>query len=106
MYARHKIRRLTGTRTEAEFLGELQTILLQSTSDSLGGVRGLYCRVRDLSKKVALYFCCEGRSVLLRTEGAFHVSIHRCDTAWSGHLELEIGVVRDFIEASERGSSE
>ena len=45
MYARHEFHRLTGTRMEAELLGELwmgRTILLQSTPDSLDGVRGLY----------------------------------------------------------------
>ena len=71
MYARHKFRRLTGTRTEAKLLGELwtcRTILLQGTPDSLDGVRGLYRRIGDLPKKAALYFCCEGRGVLLRTE--------------------------------------
>ena len=40
------------------------------------------------------------------TEGAFHVSIDCYDTAWSGHLEFEIGIVWDRIEASECGSSE
>ena len=44
--------------------------------------------------------------MLLSTEGAFHVSINCYNTAWSGHLEFEIGIVRDRIEASERGSSE
>ena len=38
--------------------------------------------------------------MLLSAEGAFHVSIH------CFNLEFEIGVVRDCIEASERGSSE
>ena len=44
--------------------------------------------------------------MLLSTEGAFHVSIDCYNTAWSGHLEFQIGIVRDRIEASERGSSE
>ena len=44
--------------------------------------------------------------MLLSTEGPFHVSIDCYDTAWSGHLEFEIGIVRAHIEASERGSSE
>ena len=57
-------------------------------------------------KKVDLYFCCKGSGVLLSTEGAFRVSIDRYDTAWSGHLELEVGVVRHCIESSECGSSE
>ena len=44
--------------------------------------------------------------MLLSTEGAFHVSIDRYDTAWSGHLELEVGVVRHHIESRECGSFE
>ena len=82
------------------------TVLLQSSSDSLDGVRELYCRIEVLPKKATLYFCCKGRGVLLSTEGAFRISIDRYDTAWSGHLELEVGVVRHRIESSECGSSE
>ena len=44
--------------------------------------------------------------MLLGTEGAFHVSIDCYDTAWSGHLEFEIGIVRHRIEASKCGLSE
>ena len=44
--------------------------------------------------------------MLLGTEGAFRVSIDCYDTAWSGHLELEISVVWHHIESSECGSSE
>ena len=44
--------------------------------------------------------------MLLGMEGALRVSIDCYDTAWSGHLEFEIAIVRDHIEASERGSSE
>ena len=40
------------------------------------------------------------------TEGAFCVSIECYDTAWSGHLELEISVVWHLIESSECGFSE
>ena len=94
---------------EAELLGELWTgrmILLQSTSDSLGSVRGLYCRIRGLPKKAALYFCYESHSVLLRTEGALCVSIDCYNPARSGHLELEVGIVRHRIESDECGLSE
>ena len=93
MYTRHKFRRLTGTRTEAELLGELwtcQTILLQGTPDSLDGVRGLYHRIGGLPQKAALYFCCEGRSVLLRAERVLCVSINCDDPPRSWHLELEV----------------
>ena len=44
--------------------------------------------------------------MLLSTEGALHVSIDSYDTAGSGHLEFEVGIVRDRIEASEHSSSE
>ena len=101
MYARHKFRRLTGTRTEAELLVKLwmcQTVLLQGTPDSLDGVRGLYRRIDGLPKKVALYFCCEGRSVLLRTERAFCVSIDYYNPMRSWHLELEVCVMRHRIK--------
>ena len=109
MYGRHKFDRLIGTGTEAELLVELWTswkVLLRSSSDSLDGVRGLYCRIVVLLKKATLYFCCKGRGVLLSTEGALRISIDCYNTAWSGHLELEVWVVRHHIESSECGSSE
>ena len=43
--------------------------------------------------------------MLLSTEGVFRISINRYDTAWSGHLELEVSIVRHRIESSECGSS-
>ena len=109
MYARHRFRRLTGTRTEAELLGDLwicQTILLQGTPDSLDGVRGPYRRIEVLPEKATLYFCCEGRGVLLSTEGALCISIDYYNIAGSGHLELEVGIVGHRIESGECGSSE
>ena len=108
MYARHEFNRLSGTRMEAGLLGELKTcrsILFHSAPDSLSGVRGLYCQIRGLPKKAALDFCCEGRSVLLCTEGAFRVSVDRYNAAWTGHLELKISIVRYRIESSKCGSS-
>ena len=65
------------------------TILLQSTSDSLGGVRGLYCRIGGLPEKAALYFCCEGCGVLLSAEGAFCVSIDCYDAHGPGILSFK-----------------
>ena len=108
MYAQYELYRLIGTRTEAELLGELytgRTILLQSGSDSLHGVRGFYCRIEGLPKEAALYFCCKGRSVLLRMEGVLCISIDCYNTAGSGHLELEVGIVWHCIESSECGLS-
>ena len=90
-------------------LGELwtcRTILLQSTSNSLGGVRGFYCQIGGPPKKVALYFCCEGRSVLLHMEGALCVSIDCYNPARTWHLEFEVCIMWYRIESSECGSSE
>ena len=109
MYVRHGFHRLIGTRTEAELLGELwtsRTVLLQSSSDSLDGVRGLYCRIEGTPKKAALYFCCKGRGVLLSTEGALRISIDCYNTVRSGHLELKVSIVQHRIETSKCGSSE
>ena len=109
MYARRKFCRLTGTRAEAELLGELwtcQTILLQGTPDSLDGVRGLHRRIGGLPKKVALYFCCDGRRVLLRTERALCVSINCYNPARSWHFELDVCIMQYCIESGECGSSE
>ena len=44
--------------------------------------------------------------MLLSTEGAFCASIDCYDTAWSGHLELEISIMWHCIESSKCGSSE
>ena len=44
--------------------------------------------------------------MLFSTEGAFHISICYNDAAWSGHLKLQIGIVRDYIKARESSSSE
>ena len=81
------------------------TVLPQSCSDSLDGVRGLYCRIEVLPKKATLYFCCKGRGVFLGTEGVLRISVDRYYTAWSRHLELEVGVVRHRVEFSECGLS-
>ena len=82
------------------------TVLLQSSLDSLDGVRELYCRIEVLPKKATLYFCCKGRGVLLSTEGALRISIDCYNTTWSGHLKLEVGIVQHHIESRECGSSE
>ena len=44
--------------------------------------------------------------MLLSTEGALHVYIDCNDATWTGHLELQIGVMQDRIEAGKSGSSE
>ena len=82
------------------------TVLLQSSSDSLDDARGLYCPIEVLPKKATLYFCCKGHGVLLSTEGALRISIDCYNTVRSGHLELEVGIMRHRIESSECDSSE
>ena len=109
MYALYECHRLVGTRTEAELLVKLLmswAVLLQSSSYSFDSVQELSRRIKVRPEKAALCFCCEGSGVLLSTEGAFHVSIDCYDTAWSGHLELEISIVWHRIESSECCSSE
>ena len=96
MYVWHKCL-LNGAGAEAGLLIELLvclTILLRGAPDSLDGVRGCYCQMGCLSKKVALYFCSKGRSVLFRTEGAVRVSIDCYNPAGSWHFELKVCIVR------------
>ena len=44
--------------------------------------------------------------MLFCTEGAFRLSIDYYDTAWTGHLELEISIVWYRVESSKCGSSQ
>ena len=44
--------------------------------------------------------------MLLGMEGAFRVSIHYYNTAWTGHLDLEVSIVWYIVESGKRGSSE
>ena len=109
MYAWSIRRNAVGAETEDELLIELLTswtVVLRGSPDSFDGVRGFDCRCSIWLDKAALYLCCEGRGVLFSVEGALHVSINCYNTAWSGHLEFEIGIVWDLVETSERGSSE
>ena len=48
-----------------------------------------------------MYFRCKGRRVLLRSEGAFGVSIDRNYSSRAWHLELKVCVVRYRIELGE-----
>ena len=108
MYAQYVCRYVFGTKTEAELLVKLltsYTVPLQGSSDSFDSVRELGRRIKVQPEEAALCFCCKGSGVLLGTEGAFHVSIDCNETAWSGHLEFEISIVRHRIESSKCGSS-
>ena len=87
-------------------LRECQAVLLWVTPGALGSVWLFNGRIGELPKKATLYFHCESRCVLLRTEGAFGVSIARDYSSWAWHLELEICVVWHRIELCECGSSE
>ena len=53
-----------------------------------------------------MYFRCKGRGVLLRSKGAFGVSIDRNYSSRAWHLELKVCVVRDRTELGECGSPE
>ena len=53
-----------------------------------------------------MYFRCEGRRVILRSEGAFSVSVDRNYSPRAWHLELKVCVVRYRIELGECGSPE
>ena len=53
-----------------------------------------------------MYFRYKGRHVLLRSEGAFGVSINHNYSSWVWHLELKVCVVRYRIELGECGSPE
>ena len=108
MYTWHERRHLIGSGAEAELLVELLTswvVLLQSSPDSFDSVRELGRRIKVLLDKAALYFCCQGRGVLLSAEGALRVSIDYYDTAWSGHLKFEISIVWHRVESSKCSSS-
>ena len=54
--------------------------------------------------EAALYFRCKGRRVLLRSEGAFGVSIDHNYSSRAWQLELKVCVVQDRIELGECGS--
>ena len=72
----------------------------------LDGVWSFSGRTGELPGEAALYLRCKGRRVLLRSEGAFGVSIDRNYSSRAWHLELEICVVRHRIEFCKCGSSE
>ena len=53
-----------------------------------------------------MYFCYEGRSVLLHTERALCVSINCYNPVRSWHFQLEVCIMRYRIEFGKCGSSE
>ena len=72
----------------------------------LDGVRSFSGQTGELPKEAALNFRRKGRRVLLRSEGAFGVSIDRNYSSRAWHLELKVCVMRYRIELSECGSPE
>ena len=72
----------------------------------LDGVRSFSGRTGELPAEAALYFRCKGRRVLLRSEGAFGVSIDRNYSSRAWNLELKVCVMRYRIELSECVSPE
>ena len=80
MYAKHWCRIFARAGVGAallRLLGTCQAVLLWVTPGALDGVRTFNGRTGELPREAALYFRCKGRRVLLRSEGAFGVSIDR-----------------------------
>ena len=53
-----------------------------------------------------MYFRCDSRRMILRSERVFGVSIERDDASRAWHLELEVCVVRHHIKLGICGSPE
>ena len=109
MYARYWFRYVARAGVGAVLLRLFevcQAVLLWVTPGALGSVWLFNVRTGELPKKATSYLRCESRRMLLRTEGAFGVSVDRNYSSRAWHLELEICVVRHRIELCECGSSE
>ena len=109
MYARYWFRYVTRAGVGAALLRLLrvcQAVLLWVTPGALGSVWLFNGRTRELPEKATSYLRCESRRMLLRTEGAFGVSIDRNYSSRAWHLELKVCVVQDRIELGECGSPE
>ena len=109
MYARYWFRyvaKAVGPPTLLRSLRVWQADLLWVTPGALGSVWIFNGRTGELPEKATLYLRCESRRMLLRTEGAFGVSVDHNYSSRAWHLELEICVVRHRIELCECGSSE
>ena len=53
--------------------------------------------------EAALYFGCNSRSMNVRMEGVFCISIYCYDAAWTGHLKFCAGVEWGRIKTSKSG---
>ena len=109
MYARYWFRYVAKAGVGAALLRLLrvcQEVLLWVTLGALGSVWLFNGRTGEFPEKATLYLRCESRRVLLRTEGAFGVSVDRDYSSRAWHLELEICVVWYRIELCKCGSPE
>ena len=109
MYARYWFRYAAKAGVGAALLCLLrvcQGVLLWVTPGALGNVWLFNGRTGELPEKATLYLRCESRRMLLRTEGAFGVSIDRNYSSRAWHLELKVCVVRYRIELGECGLPE
>ena len=109
MYARYWFRYVARAGVGAALLRLLrvcQAVLLWVTPGALGSVWLFNGRTGELPEKATLNLRCESRRMLLRTEGAFSVSVDRNYSSRAWHLELEICIVRHRIELCECSSSE
>ena len=107
MYARYWFRYVVKAGVGAALLCLVrvcQVVLLWVTLGTLGSVRLFNGRTGELPEKATLYLRCESRRMLLRTEGAFGVSVDHNYSSRAWHLELEICVVRHRIELCTCGS--
>ena len=109
MYVRYWFRYVAKAGVGAALLRLLrvcQAVLLWVTPGALGSVWLFNGQTRELPEKATLYLRCESRRMLLRTEGAFGVSVDRNYSSRAWHLELEICIVRHRIELCKCSSSE
>ena len=109
MYARYWFRYVAKARVGAALLRLLrvcQAVLLWVTLGALGSVWLFNGRTGELPEKATLYLRCESRRMLLRTEGAFGVSVDRNDSSGAWHLVLKVCVVRYCIELGKCSSPE
>ena len=95
MHARHCFRYVVRAGVGAALLRLLRmcrAVLPWVTPGALGSVWIFNGRTGELPEKATSYLRCESRRMLLRTEGAFGVSVDRNYSSRAWHLELEICV--------------
>lgn len=83
-----------------------RAMLPRSSSKSFGGIREPGRRLEVRLQGAAHCFYCYGGGVLVAAGGKVGLALNRDDAAWTGHLELTVGVMWHRVKSSERGSSE